>query len=283
MPQNLSLNLNNIELQQYARKLFENGRTIVEQDLPQVAGNWIAALFLAALFVPYRNPLLGRFKWFTAGTLGIFLVVQALIRTASSDHMPRYNSENLLVVFTPLLFIFGAAFFYTLLDQIEFPLPWLRGLAVGGLVFVLSLPLIFRLLPPGNSPFHYPPYYPVVTQEAAHWLDAQELMMTDMPWATAWYGQRQSVWVTLDTGEKPTDDFYRIYDEHKQIKGIYLTQLTTNDKYLDMRQSRESVWGRFYYQAAVREKLPGGFPLKVVQPGWLPDQMFLTDRIRWRE
>lgn len=284
MPRSVALQINQVDMQQYVKKLFVNGREIVDQHLPQAAGNWIAALFLGALLVPYRNPSIGRVKLFVVMTVLVLLIVQAMGKTAYSDHAPRINSENLLVIVTPLFFIFGCAFFFTLLDQLELAFPWLRTLIVSTLVLVLSLPLIFRLLPPRTLPGNYPPYWPPIIQEAAGWMGKEEMMITDMPWAVAWYGQRQAVWLPLDVGKKQEDAFYQINDEHKAIKGIYLTPLTTDIRFLsDMRQSAEGVWGKFYLDAVVLKNLPTGFPLKVANPNWLPDQLFITDRIRWRE
>ena len=106
--------------------------------------------------------------------------------------------------------------------------------------------------------------------------------MSDMPWAVAWYGNRQAVWTTLDVGQTRRDDFYAINDEHKAIMGLFLTPLTTNAKFLtEMRQGGESAWGRFYLDAVVMKNLPKGFPLKQGHPGVLPDCLFLSDRIRW--
>jgi hypothetical protein len=284
MPRNMTLELNKVEMEEYLRKLFVNGGEIVARDLPRAAGNWITAFFLVALLVPYRNPSLNRVKLFTVAAIGVFFLAQALGRTAYAEPGTHINSENLLVIAAPIFFIFGAAFFYTLLDQIELPLPWLRSALVGLFVLVLSVPLIFRLLPPRNVASNYPPYFAPIIQEAASWMGRDELIMTDMPWAVAWYGQRQAVWATLDVGFKPEDDFYHINDDHKAIRGIYLTPITTDSKFLsEMRQAREGIWGKFYLDAVVLKNLPSGFPLKVAQPAWLPDQLFLTDRIRWRE
>ena len=61
-----------------------------------------------------------------------------------------------------------------------------------------SLPLTFALLPARTPPVVYPPYYPPEIQQIASWMKPDELMMSDVPWAVAWYGDRQCVWLTLD-------------------------------------------------------------------------------------
>jgi len=284
MPRNIALELNKLDLSEYPRKLFLNGQEILSNEFLGAAGNWIAAFFLGSLLMPFRSPALKRFRYLVFGILGTVIVVQALGRTELSADSPRFNSENLLVVLTPLYFVLGTGFFFVLLDQVEFPIPWLRSITLSAFVLMLSLPLLFRFLPPRTFPLNYPPYSPPMIQIVAKWLDPKEMMMTDMPWATAWYGDRTSIWTTLDYGLKTTDDFYRIQDERRAIMGIYLTPLTTDAKFLSvMRQSREGVWGKFFLDALVLKNLPSGFPLKIGPPALLPDQMFLSDRIRWRQ
>ena len=91
-------------------------------------------------------------------------------------------------------------------------------------------------------------------------------------------------WITLDTGLDARDDFYRINDDHRPIKGLYLTELTTDAKFLSGNyQSAEGGWGKFYIKTFLLRQLPTGFPLKVGPPGPLPAQMFLSDRVRWSE
>lgn len=283
MPKNVSLLLNKVELNQYARKLFVNARDIVADDLPRAAGNWISALFIGGLLIPFRNVALRRLRLFVAGTVLFFVGVQALGKTALSTDVAQINSENLLVVFAPLFFIFGAALFFILLDQIVLPSPWLRTAAITAFVLVMSLPLVLRLLPPRAVAFDYPPYYPPYIQMVSDWLEPGELMMSDMPWAVAWYGDRQCIWATLDVGANLKDDFYKINDERKAIRGLYLTPVTTNRRFLtEMRQGREGAWANFYLDVVLMKNLPTGFPMKMAPPGLLPDQLFLSDRIRWQ-
>jgi hypothetical protein len=282
LPRDVTLALNKIEVNEYPRKLFLKGRDILTDELPRAAGNWIGALFLGALLIPFRNPALRRLRGFIGATLLLFVVVQALGRTEVSVETPQINSENLLVVFTPLFFVFGCGLFFILLDQMEFPALWMRSLLQVGFVAVMSLPMIFRLLPPRAMPYDYPPYYPPYVQMVSTWLEADEMMMSDMPWAVAWYGDQQCIWTTLDVGTDKADDFYKINDDRKAVRGLYLTPVTTNRRFLtEMRQGREGAWANFYLEAAVLKNLPTGFPLRVAPPGMLPDQLFLSDRIRW--
>ena len=135
MPKDVVLLLNKVELNQYPRKIFVNGRDILSNELPRAAGNWISALFFGALLIPFRNVAIRQLRYFAVGTILLFVIVQALGKTALSGEAAQLNTENLLVVFTPLIFIFGAGMFFVFMDQVVLPAPWVRTIAVIGNVF----------------------------------------------------------------------------------------------------------------------------------------------------
>jgi hypothetical protein len=99
---------------------LHNALEILQNDLPHLGG-WAGVLFFAGLLLGFRNPAPRRLRYFTLMCLAVFGVVQALARTWLSDATPDLNSENMLVLLTPLVVIFGIAFFLTLLDQITPP------------------------------------------------------------------------------------------------------------------------------------------------------------------
>ncbi len=61
--------------------------------------------------------------------------------------------------------------------------------------------------------------------------------MTDTPWAVAWYGHRQSVWLTLKhragAKDKQKEDFYALNDQDRPISALYLTSKSL--KTMEMR------------------------------------------------
>lgn len=276
------------EIEEYFRKLIVNGAKLVEVDLPTLGGSWLTAFFFAAILVPFRNPGLNRLRFFLLLTILVLGVAQALGRTHLTDDSPGVNSENLLVLAAPLVFVFGVAMYFVLIDLIEFPLPQVRYLTTVLFVAVISAPLILALMPPNSSPVAYPPYYPPLIQETAELMEPDELLMSDMPWAVAWYGDRNSMLVTLDA---PMDsklsargDYFAINDFEKPISGLYLTPITLDARFLsEMLKSRESIWGRFVLDTLLRTNVAKGFPLRHARAGLLPDQLFLTDHPRWEQ
>lgn len=271
------------------RKLMLNTSSIIEKDLPTLGGNWTTAFFLAGLLLPFKNAGLNRVRFFAVFCLGLFVVVQALGKTYLSDDSPGINSENLLVVFAPLVLIFGVGMYYTLLDQIELPIPQLRTAITSFFCLVVCAPLIFTLLPPRRHPYAYPPYWPPGIQDFGYMLDEDELMMSDMPWAVAWYGDQECIWTTLSApeGDKITgeSDFFAINDFHRPIYGLYLTPITTDARfYSQMLRNKDYSWGRFMVEIMLRNNVPTGFPLKQAPDGILSQgQLFLSDRVRWEQ
>ncbi len=284
MPASFEQELKNPGLNQYVRKFLVQMSEIVENDLPKLGGSWVSAFFLVGLLVPFRSPALARLRVFVLLCLLVLVIVQALGRTHLSEDSPEVNSENLLVLLAPLVFMFGVGMYFVFLDQLALPLPQWRALVNGLFVFVACAPLAFALLPPRSVPFSYPPYFPPLIQETSKWMKENELMMSDMPWAVAWYGNRRCVWVTLDAGATPRkSDFFAINDFQKPIQGLYLTQLTMNAQFLSqMLKGQEWAWGRFVLESLLRTNVPAGFPLKQAPSGFLPDQLFLSDRVRWK-
>ena len=270
-------------------KLMTNARQILQSELPKLGGSWVSAFFLVGLLVGFRNLAVRRLRYFVLGCLVMLVIAQSLGRTQLSEDSPEINSENLLVLVAPLVLIYGVSLFYLLLDQIALPFPQLRYVVIGCFSALVCLPLIFAFLPPKPKSVAYPPYYPPAIQTIANWLKEKELTMSDVPWAMAWYGQRQSVWLTLKCGPDAKDpntheDFFTINDYQKPINLLYLTPQTMDSRFLSQWiRAGEQSWGSFILETLVKKKVPDYFPLNQTQTGWLPEQIMLTDWERWRK
>jgi len=262
----------------YVHKLLANGQSILTNDLTRFGGSWATLLFWAGLLLSFRSVAVRRMRYFLLFCLGTFLVVQALGQTQLSVESPEVNSENLLVLLAPLAFIYGVSFFLTLLEQINLPALELRYPIIAGFAALSCLPVIFVLLPPKTSPVMYPPYYPPEIQQAAGWMKENELMMSDVPWAVAWYGQRQCAWLTLNA----QDDFNAINFWMKPVLAVYLTPETMDSRFVsDWVMTRDYSWGSYILQVVTQHQIPPGFPLRIAPKGFLPERLFLTDRERW--
>jgi hypothetical protein len=264
----------------YLHKFLNNTRPILQDALPRLGGSWVSMFFLVGLLLNFRSVAVRRMRYFLLMCLAVFIVAQALGQTQLSAESPEVNSENLLVLLAPLVFIYGVSLFLILFDQMVLPLRQLRYVVKAVFVGLCCIPMIFTLLPPRTNPVAFPPYYPPDIQTIAGWMKPNELMMSDVPWAVAWYGQRQCVWLTLNA----KDDFFAINDYLKPVQALYLTPVTMDSKLASDCLQRPELhsWGDFVLQAVAQKKIPTGFPLFQAPPGFLPDRLFLTDYARWK-
>jgi hypothetical protein len=262
----------------YVSKLTGNAHDILTNQLPRLGGSWASVLFLAGLLLGFRGMAVRRMRYFLLLCLGMFIIIQALGRTQLSEASPEVNSENLLVLLVPLVFCYGVSFFFTFLDQMKLAIPQLSYVIIAGFAGLSCLPMIFTLVSTKTTPVVYPPYYPPDIQQTAGWMKEDELMMSDVPWAVAWYGHRQCVWLTLNA----RDEFFAVNDNIKVVSALYLTPETTDGKFVsDWVRSGERGWGSFMTQAVLQNQIPQGFPLRNAPTGFLPERLFLTDRQRW--
>lgn len=270
-------------LRPVAAKLLNNSRQILQSDLPKLGGNWIAAFFLVGLLIGFRSLAIRRLRYFLAGTIALLVIVQALGRTQLAEDSPDINTENLLILVLPLVVVYGAGLFFLLLDQMALPFQGLRYFVIGAFGSVMCLPLMLSFLTPRQIPLVYPPYYPPVIQQTAAWMSEGELMMSDMPWAVAWYGKRQCLWLTLNT----KSDFFKVNDYLKPIHALYLTSLTLDRPFRaslsELARRDEHGWGSFILAGTIKSEIPPDFPLRKAPSGYLPEQLFLTDWERWRK
>src|ERR1035437_8556334 len=261
----------------YKTKLQESLRSMLPGDLLRLGGAWLGVLFLAGLLLGLRNVMARRLRYFTVRCLGVFILVSALGRTQWSVISPELNTENPLVLLTPLVMIFGVAFFLTLLNQMNSPSLEARYGVVGLVVVLACQQFIMTLLPPRTSPIAYPPYYPPEIQKIAGWMHPDELVMSDIPWAVAWYGDRQCTWTTINSRY----EFFALNDYLKPVHALYLTLGTMDARLVtECLQGGVDSWGNFVLKTVAANQIPSQFPLKA--SGRLSGfGLFLTDRQRW--
>ena len=262
----------------FLKKLVENLRTICPGELLRLGDGWMGVLFLAGLLLGLRNTSARRLRYFALMCLAVFIVAEALGRTFLFSLTPELNSENLLALQTPLVVIFGVAFFLTLLNQMNVPVPQMR-LGVIALLVVIACQPLFATLLPKTDPRSYPPYEPTEIQKVSAWMHPDELLMSDIPWGVAWYGGQQCAWITINSQY----EFFLLNDNiAKPVRGLYLTMGTLNARlFSECLQGGVDSWGTFVLKTVAANQIPPQFPLRVAPLG-LNFGFFLTDRERWQ-
>jgi hypothetical protein len=263
------------------KKFLVNEGKILRSDLPRLGGNWVWSFFLCGLLLPFRHRALRSLMVFLIGSLALLAVVQALGQTHLSAEFPDINSENLLVLLAPLVLMVGTGFFFTILHQMALPTPKLRALAVGLFALLMCAPLLLNLSsPPDPAAFSH--YEPVGIQRTANMMKAEEFMMSDVPWAIAWYGDRACSWLTLDDAGT-----FQQMNLLKPVQAIYLTERTTDRPFLSQILDNKQSWGRFVLSVlpnaqSPQGQVPAGFPLTKALASYMPSEIFLSDTVRWK-
>jgi hypothetical protein len=230
--------------------------------LPGMGGGILTALFVTTFFYRFVRPQVNYLRW----GLGLSLVLMLFIAGFFSA-----SSIAAIHAFWPFVILYGLAFFYILIDRLDLGVR-IYIISMKCLIVVLALlPLIFTILPPHAKP-PYPPYYPPHINLVSGWLNEREVMVTDMPWATAWYGDRVSILLPRDI-----DDFYEINDYKQYISGLYITTITKNKPFVrELLDGPEKSW-----LPVISGRTPPDFPLKQGLSLNRQDQIFLSDRNRW--
>ena len=238
----------------------ENHHSII----PGLGGGVLMAFFITTFFYNFVRPQVNHLRW----GLGLSLLLTVIIAGFFSD-----SSINMINMFWPFIILYGLAFFYILIDRLDLGARvYTMGLKCM-IVILSAIPFFLTLMPP-HAKHPYPPYWPPIINQVATMLTPREVICTDMPWATAWYGDRVSILLPKDL-----DSFYKINDLKQYISGMYVTAITKNKPFAkDLLTGSEKTW-----LPVISGRTPPDFPLKqaISLNARSQDQIFLSDRDRW--
>jgi hypothetical protein len=256
-------------------KFLTNARTNLLSNFRLIGSDFLVFFFGVGLMYGFRRTDAARLRRVLLWLIVCAIFGMSLLGSDPERIAPEVFGSNLLILFLPLVAIFGVAFFYLLLDRVQFRIKLTRGAAIGGFVLLNVSPMVFTMLPPRRPQFPYPPYIPPVTRAVADFFEADSLGCSDLPWAMAWDGDRRTVWMPMSF-----DDFFEIND-FVAPKGFQFLMLTPY--MLDSRPQTEVLHGEFKgWAPLMRGQMPQIFPLRAVTA--LPpdnDQILLADRVRW--
>jgi hypothetical protein len=207
--------------------------------LPRMPGSWILLFVAPSLVYQYSNPSATRLR----GIL-LWCLLAMLIGGLFFTPYP----VRLMIVF-PTLLIFAVAFLQHTLDAARLP-PGKVWTVCAGLGLVLLSPLVGDMIKT-----RYPAT--VVEAGAARALTSQmpvgEVVFSDRPWLTAWYGERASIWIPAE--DETLTDLRR---QFPQARWLFLTQQATAlSPEWDQTYRGLLGWNQQYYRArAAHAPLP---------------------------
>jgi hypothetical protein len=256
--------------------IAENISSQLQNFLAYFGGNFVAAAFFLALFLhTFRRWEPAQFRW---AVLLMWLGAAAGMCLFGTGAAVSVNQLHLL--FLPVMTFYGLAFLLVLWSRLELGQPLLRAAFLVFLYAVLSVPLLGSLL--ANSPrVNWPPYIPPVISRFSVWLQPDEAMASDMPWASAWYGNRMSLLLP-----ESIEQFELISSEGllgRPLVGLYLSPVSREGRaYADIVNGRYREWARFVLREVRPEDLRGWMLTSAVNLPIDGDAIFFADRPRWR-
>ena len=187
-------------------------------------------------------------------------------------------SHNQLHVLFLLIFIaYGLAFLIVLWNRMNLQFAPARVAFLGAIFFLSALPMGINLLtsPPGR--IAWPPYVAPFIHEISTWMDPDEILCSDMPWATAWYGGRLSLLLPATIPQFVTIHDYKYLGG--PVNGLYLTPVSGNRPFLSqVAKGDYAAWATFIMRTADLSR----FPLQYFTPLPVDNEcVFYSNRDRW--
>lgn len=246
-------------------KMMENFRAFCARGVGTSDTLPLLGLFLAMYFHRFVRPASRTLRWCLLPAAALMILAAAAF---SGDSL-----QNLALLW-PLVIPYGWAFLLVLLDRLQFDLRYFPAAVISAVLTLMALPLLLHVLPPRTG-MPYPPYFHRYIGWISTMISPEECLMTDIPWATAWYGGRTSLQLPRNL-----DDFYEIHNRHQPISLAYFTTVTRDKPWvrgLADPAAPEYSW----YQIFAAGKVPAQFPLAHGKYAAGSDQMILADRPRW--
>ncbi len=217
-----------------------------------LGSNPMILLFAASILHRFRRRRVNAFRWFIIGSAFCIIAVNNM-GTSSPATIGPWNT---LVVLFPAMVVIGSAFFFILLDRLDLQLWLLNNTAIIAVVGLITAPLILTISGRNNNTryYNYPPYVPFFDNQVAHFVRPDEWVTSDMPWATAWYGDRASLWLP-----DSVKDFENFHDTYCPTGIMLLTPVTWDAPMSNLT----SVSGEYHewLPIVIGVSLPPSFPL----------------------
>ena len=244
-------------------KWASNFTSIYQNRLTSLGGGLLITFFMVTYFYRFVRVHVHNLRWGIGLSIALFFIGAGFFGEGS---LKFYH------IFWPFVILYGLAFFSILLDRLDISINLYKTGLTGLVVGLTALPLLITIFLSPSPKDPYPPYYPRFVMKVSELLKPTEVICTDMPWATAWYGNRTSILMPTTL-----EGYYEINDYRKYISGLYITTITKNRPFVsDLLDGSEKTWFPI-----TMGQLPNDLPLRHGFQLNKNDQLFLTDSIRW--
>ncbi|MFM8230871.1 MAG: glycosyltransferase family 39 protein [Chthoniobacterales bacterium] len=238
--------------------------------------NVAAAAFFFAFLHIFRHSVTNMFRWCV-----VLMWVGAATGMALFAPQGAVSANQLHMLFVPIFAAYGMAFLLVLWNRLEIRFTPARNAFIGAVCAVTALPMAVNLLTAPSQRVNWPPYVPPFINAVCQWMKPGEIICSDMPWATAWYGGRVSLLIP-----STVEQFVQLNDYKTlggPINGLYLTPVSGNRPYLtQIARGEYKAWENYILGRAELDPNYSAFPLKAKAVLPIDGQcLFYSDTDRW--
>ena len=236
----------------------------------------VALVFFVSLLHPFKRTETAAVRWAVLAMWGGAVFGMCLYGINEEQGVA---ANQLHLIFVPLMTCYGLAYLLVQWNRLGLSFPFARAGFLTLLYLLCAMPLIFATpwLAPQKPFVRWPPYMPALIGVLNDWMRPDEVTVSDMPWAVAWYANRRSLWLP-DTIKAFTDlSDYNVLGG--PVNGVYLTPISgTDNKFRDIVKGEYKDWAMLIQRSQVLET----FPLKwnTVALGFENECIFLSDHDR---
>ena len=184
-------------------KILRSSLLQLTDIIPFLGGIIVAPLFFLCLLHPFKRESIANFRW----AILLMFIGSALALAFFGISRDPLDPNQLHILFAPIMTAYGLAFISILWTRLEIvnTTPMLRNVHYIVIILISALPLIIalpqkvrigmHLRDRGGVP-HWPPYFaPALSNTLKSVVPEDQIIVSDQPWAVAWYADRMSVWL----------------------------------------------------------------------------------------
>lgn len=220
-----------LNLQGFGGRIALTSLDQFKQIIPYLGAILAAPVFFISLIHSFKRSEISVFRWGILSMWVFSVIGMAIFGLPEGER----DINQIHILFAPVMSAYGLALLAVLWNRTgaaaSANTPLVRNLPYIVLVLLSALPLaaivpralfrpgVFQEIP------NYPPYLPSGIVYLNTWTNDEEVVVSDMPWGTAWYADRLSCWLPRDVRQlEELDNVVRKYGH--PVGGIYFSPVT---------------------------------------------------------
>ncbi len=232
----------------FIRKIALGTVSQMSQIFTYLGGVIAAPVFFISLFHPFKRPEIANFRWVVLIMWVVSCVGMAIFGIPEGASDPN----NIHMLFIPIMAAYGFAMLSVLWSRLSLPMEFavirnghlIIAVLVSAGPMLLSMPWDLMRNIRRDFRANWPPYLPSAYYGIRKSFQPHEVIVSDAPWAVAWYADRVSVWLPRTVDQFET---LRADTEAKRypITGVLLTPLSTHSPYAADIVSKRGEYGEW--------------------------------------